>query len=171
MNQTLNEWAARHGISHDAFRELLTTLHPHTVELVEQPLSSEGSVQARLQVAAPQQGNSLWRNNAGAATTDDNRHIRFGVGNISEKLWDKWKSSDLIGITQITVGPRHLGSTLGVFTAVEVKKPGWKKPQNKREEAQMNFIANVNRMGGLGLFAQDVDDYNRAVNHKKRIGQ
>ena len=78
--------------------------------------------------------------------------VRFGLGNDSEKLNKVFKSSDLIGI-----GPG------GMFVAVEVKAPGWKKPSNPREVAQANFIGAVQARGGLAGFATSIDDYMRIV--------
>jgi hypothetical protein len=44
------------------------------------------------------------------------------------------------------------------FFAVEVKRPGWTRPRNEREEDQEKFINAVKANGGIGLFATSVDD-------------
>lgn len=54
-------------------------------------------------------------------------------------------SSDLIGWTPVEIAERHVGLTLGVFTAVEEKAKG-KKPT----AGQQNFIDQVNKAGGIG---------------------
>lgn len=120
---------------------------------------SEAQVQQDLRLLAAQHGGSLWRNNMGACRDDTGRMIRYGLGNDSKKLNEVWKSSDLIGITPVTVMPHHIGQRLGIFTAVEVKHPTWRGPSNARELAQRNFILDVTRMGGIGIFATSKEDY------------
>ena len=58
------------------------------------------------------------------------------------------KSSDLIGIRPVLVGPQHLGTTIGQFVAREVKAGSWKWGGTDREVAQMRFIDMVNSLGG-----------------------
>lgn len=158
--QTVNEWVQRHGISQQAYVELMAIIHPELNMISGGPdETSEGAVQAKLRVTAPKYGASLWRNNNGATMDAEGRMFRFGLGNDSKKLSEVWKSSDLIGITEcISTAP---GQRFGVFTAVEVKHPGWTHPTNKRERAQSAFISTVQSMGGIAMFAQSVADYTR----------
>jgi hypothetical protein len=58
-------------------------------------------------------------------------------------------SSDLIGLRQVLIGPEHLGQTLAVFTAIEVKAPG-----GRLREEQRSFLALVERFGGYGGVAK-----------------
>lgn len=153
-------WGSRHGVSAEALTELLDMLDPTRATLNGRAGDgSEASVSAELRVRAARFGAALWRNNSGAVTTDDGRHIRFGLGNDSKRLNTVWKSSDLIGITPMQSSAP--GQVFGVFTAVECKKPGWSRPKNKREEAQLAFLNTVKSMGGLALFATSPDDYMR----------
>ena len=62
-------------------------------------------------------------------------------------------SSDLIGLRSITIGPEHLGQTLAVFAAVEVKAP-----TGRATAEQQAFIATVAAMGGLAGVARSVED-------------
>ncbi len=158
--QSVNQWAHKHGVSLEAYQELLAILHPQGDPIPgTDGDESEAAVQARLRVEAPRHNSSLWRNNNGAATDETGRLVRYGLGNDSKKRSDVWKSSDLIGITEcVSTAP---GQRFGVFTAVEVKEPGWKAPKNKRERAQAAFISTVRSMGGIGMFAQSVEDYTR----------
>ena len=82
------------------------------------------------------------RNNSGALPDRTGRVVRYGLGNVSKTYTDKVKSSDLIGITKVVITPSMVGKTLGVFTAVEVKKEDWDegKKFDTREIAQNNFI-------------------------------
>jgi hypothetical protein len=123
-------------------------------------MTSEATLQGTLRLAAAAHGHTLWRNNNGACLDKTGRMIRYGLGNDSKKLNEAWKSSDLIGITRFTIGPEHVGTTVGIFTAVEVKAPDWHMtPGDKRARAQLAFIDTVRKAGGIGLFATSLDDY------------
>ena len=142
----LDHWAARHGVSAFALAEL-KLLNTSVTENVETG-ASEARVQSQIRLAAPKLGYSLWRNNSGAYSDDNGRVIRYGLANDSKQFNAVFKSSDLIGI-----GPH------GRFVAVEVKKPGWTKPSNAREIAQSNFLGDVNKRGGIGMFATSAEQY------------
>lgn len=152
---TVFEWASRHGLSQAAIAELFAILDPGQPGGTCGPEKSEAATQAMLQIEAARRGGSLWRNNSGAAVDSEGRTIRYGLGNTSAKLNRHFKSSDLIGITPI----EWQGRIFGVFTAVEVKRPGWRQiPSDKRAEAQAAFLGVVRSKGGIGLFAQSVKD-------------
>ena len=158
---TIYEWASRWPISQVAFAELLAILDPARPALVPAGAAeSEAAVQAELQIEAPRRGGSLWRNNNGACVDDGGRQVRYGLANTSAKINEHFKSSDLIGITSRVVTSGDVGAVWGIFTAVEVKEPGWKgpRPSNKREQAQNNFLKTVRAMGGIGMFAQSKGD-------------
>lgn len=122
-------------------------------------MTSEQNVQARIRIAAGNHGTPLLRNNSGAVTTDDGRHIRFGLGNDSARLNKVFKSSDLIGIWPRVIRPEDVGKTIGQFFAVEVKEPGWKfRESDERAVAQQNFGTWVQNHGGLFLFATSEKD-------------
>jgi hypothetical protein len=93
-------------------------------------------------------------------TDQTGRLIRFGLGNESPALNARWKSSDLIGILPVLVQPSHVGKTLGVFLAVETKKPGWRlTPGDKRGQAQAAFLQSVRGFGGVGGFCCTAEDF------------
>jgi hypothetical protein len=152
---TVFEWANRHGVSQAAVGELLSILEPDRPVGAAGSEASEAAVQSAIQIEAGRRGASLMRNNNGACLDDTGRMVRYGLGNSSSKINRVFKSSDLIGIT-----PRAMpdGTILGIFTAVEVKTPGWTKPKNERERAQSSFLSHVRALGGIGLFAQSVKD-------------
>ncbi len=117
------------------------------------------ALQQRLRILAAERGTPLLRNNSGACTDQTGRVIRYGLGNDSQKINDVFKSSDLIGIWPVVVTPEMVGRTLGVFFAVEVKKPGWKlTPGDKRAAAQLAFGEWVQRHGGFFTFATSEKD-------------
>ena len=156
----LVEWAARHGISPHALADLYALFEPPRQRGAD---GTEAGLQSRLRVEAPKRGGSLWRNNNGACMDETGRLIRYGLGNDSKKLNEVWKSSDLIGITPVKICQQHVGHTLGVFTACEVKDPNWSGVRNDREVAQAAFHTTVTQKGGIAFFATSLGDYHRAT--------
>lgn len=59
-------------------------------------------------------------------------------------------SSDLIGWTPVKITPDMVGSSLAVFTAIEVKAPG-----EKLRPEQKNFINAVIHSGGIAACVFD----------------
>jgi hypothetical protein len=60
--------------------------------------------------------------------------------------------ADLGGWTPIVITPAMVGKTMAVSTWIEVKVPGGaKRPE------QINFIAEVNKAGGIAFFAESED--------------
>lgn len=101
-------------------------------------------------------GSQNWRNNSGAFQDDKGRWIRYGLANDSKKLNSEIKSSDLIGITPTIIEPWMVGYSLGVFTAMEIKEPGWHlTPGDKRGQAQSRFHDLVRQACGFAGFVTD----------------
>ncbi len=114
---------------------------------------SEAKVQQDAQLEASYGGGRLWRNNSGAYLDRRGVQVRYGLGNVSKKVNKRVKSSDLIGITPVRIVPAMVGKVVGVFTAVECKKQGWKfNPKNDDEVAQEHFHDIVRGLGGLAKF-------------------
>lgn len=127
----------------------------------------EGTVSQEIQIGGMHLKSNLLRNNSGACMDETGRLVRYGLGNISKQHTERVKSSDLIGITSIIVTPEMVGQTLGIFTAVEVKREDWKldKKLNKKEQAQFNFIQWVKSMGGFAGFSNNVDNLKEILKH------
>lgn len=66
--------------------------------------------------------------------------------------------SDLNGMTRVVVTPEMVGTTLAVYTAIEVKQPG-KDPTAE----QINYLRAVHRAGGLCGVARSAEDALRIV--------
>ena len=118
---------------------------------------SETNEQAKLRLAAAQDGVMLLRNNVGAAQDDTGRLIRYGLANDSKKMQAEIKSADLVGITPYTIRPEDVGKTVGIFTSVEVKVPGWRMTGTDHEMAQAKWARIVRSKGGLAGFAWDLE--------------
>ncbi len=113
---------------------------------------TESDLQQLIQIEGPKHHCLLMRNNSGCFTDKTGRLVRFGLNNVSKKHNDMIKSSDLIGFTR------------GIFTAVEVKTPGWIfDPRNRRESAQKAFIDWVLANNGFAGFAQSIEDFKRII--------
>lgn len=120
-------------------------------------MSSETVVQQQTRLQFAYVG-PMWRNNVGACEDATGRQIRYGLGNDSAALNREIKSSDLIGITPVTAFLASTGrwETLGVFTALEVKRSDWRQtPADERAIAQAKFHAIVREAGGFAGFVTD----------------
>lgn len=47
---------------------------------------------------------------------------------------------------------------------IEVKREGWTKPTDTREQEQANFLAHVRACNGYGIFATSINDVDRGIN-------
>ncbi|TXH10439.1 MAG: hypothetical protein E6R04_05410, partial [Spirochaetes bacterium] len=110
-------------------------------------MKSESEIQQLIQLEAPKMGVTLLRNNSGAFKDETGRLVRYGLGQISNT--QPYKSSDLIGWTEVIVTEQMIGQRIAIFTAVEVKKEGWKAGKDEREEKQNNFIRWIKSRGGI----------------------
>lgn len=124
---------------------------------------SEAPTQQQIRLAASRRSAYLWRNNSGVLRDANDNYVRFGLANDSKRVNDELKSSDLIGFTPVLITPDMVGRTVAVFTAVEVKHPGWIGVRTARERAQNAFIALVNSFGGRAGFATTVEEAERIM--------
>jgi hypothetical protein len=105
----------------------------------------ESNIQNQIRLALSGAGAVTFRNNVGQATTDDGRVIRYGVCNPG--------GSDLIGWVPVVVTESMVGSTLAVFCAVEVKRPG-----GRVTEPQQRFLQAVRQAGGVAGVARSAEE-------------
>lgn len=155
----LNNWAICHGVSPAALAELRAIMGVMPAPPIHSATpGSEAAAQQRIRLEAPKHNVVLWRNNAGAATDESGRLIRYGLANDSPAMSRSIKSSDLIGITPHVVAVEDIGHVFGIFTSIEVKRSGWTYKGTKRETAQLKWIEHVVSMGGRGQFATGPGD-------------
>jgi len=121
-------------------------------------MKSEAAIQREIRLESARRGWRLWRNNNGACRDENGRLIRYGLANDSAKMNNVIKSSDLIGITPVTITPDMVGQTVGVFTSIEVKREGWCYTGKGREAAQKKWIDLVVSLGGHGGFVSCAGD-------------
>jgi len=119
---------------------------------------TEDQMEAWTILNAMKQHNSiLLRNNSGVLKNQQGVPIRFGLGNTSSQLNRIFKSSDQIGITPVQC---PCGRHYGVFTALEIKKPGWKfRNSDHTALGQLNFINRIREKHGIAGFIQSEEDF------------
>lgn len=120
-------------------------------------MKSEAEIQQSIQLEAPKMGVTLMRNNNVAFKDESGRMVRAGLGNVSPN--QPFKSSDLIGWTEIIVTEEMIGQRLAIFTAIEVKSEKWKPSKDEREEKQNNFIKWVKSRGGIASMVNSVEEF------------
>lgn len=117
---------------------------------------SEAPVVKRVMMKASKLGLRLLRNNRGMfKTIDGKRIVRAGL--------EVEGASDLIGIKTVTITQDMVGTKVGVFVAVEVKKPSWKHPSTKTEYQQEQFINQVLIRGGIAFFINNAEDLEKKI--------
>lgn len=168
MNVDLSLWASRWGLPQECLADLVRVLCSPAAVLERGVPGGAGKSEAWAQNAVrlegARRGARLWRNNRGAVTTEDGRHIRYGLANDSAAMNKKIKSHDLVGVTPLTITPGHVGRTVGVFTSVEVKRPGWEfKPNDPHERAQLAWLHLVVALGGFATFAAGPHDLDKLI--------
>ncbi len=106
----------------------------------------------------------LLRNNSGVLKNERGVPIRFGLGNISPQVNRIFKSSDQIGITPVRC---PCGRHYGVFTAIEMKKPGWIfRNSDQTAVGQLNFINKIRANHGISGFVQSEEDFHNVYDQK-----
>jgi hypothetical protein len=100
--------------------------------------NAETDLQQRIRLAVGAlPGFRLWRNNSGKLPDPrTGRWVQFGVASPG--------GSDLIGYRSVTITPDMVGSTVAVFTAVEIKTA-----TGRATPAQRQFIDHIRRAGGI----------------------
>jgi hypothetical protein len=113
---------------------------------------NESNIQKLIQLEASNLGVLTFRNNIGAYTTPQGYRIKYGVGGTG--------GSDLIGIVPLVIRPEHVGRTLGVFAAIEVKTP-----LGRATPAQENFINQVKQNGGIAGVCRSPAELQELINN------
>lgn len=149
-------WAKKWGIPEFMLKDLRKMYQ--SVGPSGPPNTTEAKAQQDIRLVAPEFSMTLWRNNVGAFVDDRGIPVRYGLSNDSRKMNRSLKSSDLIGISTISISDAMVGMTFGKFTSIEVKRPGWKYKGTPREAAQRRWIELVNSLGGSAYFATGKGD-------------
>ena len=118
----------------------------------------ESTVQKLVWLRASAAGARLFRNNVGLFVAWEAVQTALKTGSLSAlrrlrpiRCGLIKGSSDLIGWTPVTITPEHVGQTLAVFTALEIKRDARQRPTPE----QTHFLNAVVQAGGI---AQRIDD-------------
>jgi hypothetical protein len=149
---SLTDWAERWGLPPQALVELAGIPAITPVAPSRDKVHSEAAVQALVRLEAARKGIHLWRNNRGAFQDETGRVVRYGLANDSKQLDEVLKSSDLVGIEKVLIGPQHVGHIIGRMVSAECKPIGWKYTGTPREVAQLRWISLINANGGRAMF-------------------
>lgn len=143
MSDPLAQWEQTYP---DAARALWSLLAPTSPAAMGADTRSEAYVQSQVRLEAASKGYFLTRNNKGVLPDRRGVPVRFGLMNESSAQDKVCKSGDLIGIRPLTITPDLVGTVVGQFVSVEVKRPG-----GVIHPAQHAWAALVRKRGGLGL--------------------
>lgn len=115
---------------------------------------NEKDIEKKIILSVQECGTTVFKNNVGSAKKVD--------PNTGKEYWINFGlcegSSDLIGITPVKITADMVGKTMGVFTAIEVKKNVNKKYKASRMESQKRFIDFINSKGGIAFKSDNEDD-------------
>ena len=150
MTPTLLEWQRKHGITADALADLVAIVGLD-VEPSEDA-TGEHKVQDDARLLASKMGWRLFRNNKGVLPDARGVPVRFGLCNETAALGKRLRSSDLIGIRPVVITQDMVGSTIGQFVAIEVKKRGWHYTGTEHEQGQLAFGTLIIGLGGKFKF-------------------
>lgn len=141
-------WATLWGVPLEAVRDLQQRIGVYPTDPAPLAGTSEAAVQNNARLVACEAGGRLWRNNNGAYRDASGAMVRYGLANESKAMNEILKSSDLIGIKPVLIGPEHVGHVIGQFEAVECKPAGWVYTGTAHERAQYAFGQLVIKLGG-----------------------
>lgn len=114
-------------------------------------MASEQSIQQHIRLACSIGSCRLFRNNTGTLRDQNGRPVQFGLCK---------GSADLIGWRTVTVTEEMVGTTVAVFTSIEVKTPtGRVKPE------QQQWLDAVQAAGGIAGVARSIDDAEALLRH------
>jgi hypothetical protein len=107
-------------------------------------MASEQTIQQHIRLACSTGNCRLFRNNTGTLVDRNGRPVQFGLCK---------GSADLIGWTTRTITAEMVGTTVAVFTSIEVKTlTGRVKPE------QQQWLDAVQAAGGIAGVARSVED-------------
>ena len=136
-------------------------------------MKSETAVDKEAALALSQEGCRLMRNNVGAFQDKNGQWVRYGLANESKAMNTATKSSDRIGWTIVEITPEMVGRKVAVFTAIEMKKEGYKpsgKAANSHYAAQQNFCNTVKKAGGIAGIIDSAEKGVLLVRHWLQYG-
>lgn len=115
----------------------------------------ESDIQNQILIALSKQGTIAFRINAGSFWAGEilsNKDNMLLMKNPRKVQGAPEGTSDIIGVTSVMITTQMVGSRVGVFTAIEVKKPG-QKPKPHQE----HFLLKMHEMGAIAGVASSLE--------------
>lgn len=116
-------------------------------------MNQETKIQRAIMLALSEAGCTVWRNNTAGAWIGRTIHQSGNQVTLADAVMIRFGlcvgSADVIGITPMVIKPEHVGMTVGVFTAVEVKTA-----TGRPSKEQTQFINHVRAHGGIAGIAR-----------------
>ena len=109
---------------------------------------SEKLIEQKIMLSLSKKGCKVFKNSNGMAYTKDGTPFRHGFGD---------GSSDIIACVPTIITKDMVGKTIGIFTAIEVKK---NRTGYKATDKQKAFINAISSCGGNAGVAYDIDTAN-----------
>ena len=159
----LDQWAQRWGIPYDAVADLRARMGVSDAAppvAIDGKPGSEAYQQSLVRLEAHSVGLNLFRNNDGSLLDTRGVPVRYGLANESKEQNEAVKSADLIGIHPVTIGPQHMGRTIGQFISIEMKHEGWTYKGDKHEAAQLAWANFILSKGGYAAFCTGPGQFN-----------
>ena len=103
--------------------------------------AKETAIQNGARLELSRHGILNWRNQVGAAETTDGRYIKFGLFK---------GSADVIGCQPYVVRQEDVGTTIGIFTSVELKTA-----TGRMTKDQITWQQAIGQFGGNGWVIRD----------------
>lgn len=109
----------------------------------------------------------LWANPTGNGVVGNAREAgkgKYMVDGRRVKFGGPDGASDFLGIQQIKITENMVGKKIGIFVAIETKKPKWRLPTINQKKAwttfiqQTRFIKMVRALGGHGGYVRNNED-------------
>lgn len=126
----------------------------------------EAKRQQQILLASDDHEMTLWRNNVGlgwCGNLESNDRGRVVLTSARAVRFGLCKgSSDLIGLTRVTITPDMVGKRLAVFTTPEAKTP-----HNRMTKEQQKFNNFVAMNGGIAGAVREPDDLSKLVDNFK----
>jgi len=116
----------------------------------------ESDIQNQILIELSKQGTVAFRINAGsfwAGEIMSNKDNMLLLKNPRKIQGAPEGTSDIIGLTSVMITTEMVGTRVGVFTAIEVKKPG----ENPKPH-QKNFLKNMRDRGAIAGVARSPED-------------
>lgn len=116
---------------------------------------TESQIQTQIRIACNQGGTRAWRNNI-AKLKVRGQWVNYGIPGKG--------GSDLLGLHKMEILPEHVGKSVAVFVAIEVKSA-----TGKTTPHQDSFLDFIKNQGGISGVARSAEEAQNLITEYKPI--